>query len=87
MQQNSINEALEILDLPRFITKDEIKRKYKELAKKYHPDICKDTQKMQEINRAYKLLMEYIENYKYSFDETEISKQMPNLTHNSKFNF
>jgi DnaJ-class molecular chaperone len=80
-------EALEILDLPPFISKQEIKNRYKELAKIYHPDVNKDSEKMRKINSAYKLLIDYIENYKYSFDENEISKQRPDITHNSKFNF
>ncbi len=86
-QEVNIARALEILELPRFITKDEIKKRYKELVKKHHPDISKDSQKINQIIVAYKVLMEYIDNFRYSFDEDEISKQMPNMTHNQKFRF
>lgn len=86
MQEDlDIYKALEILDLPRFITKKDIKKRYIELAKKYHPDITGDNEAMEKIITSYKLLNEYIENFRYSFDEDEISKQLPNLTHNSKF--
>ena len=32
---------------------------------------------MQEINWAYKTLIEYMQNYKFTFSEEEISKQYP----------
>ena len=38
---------------------DEIKRAYRKLARKYHPDICKDSdceEKFKEINGAYEIL-------------------------------
>jgi len=80
-----IEEALKILDIPPFVTKREVKKRYKELASKYHPDRVVDCDKMGEINAAYKLIMEYIENFRYSFDSSEIAKQMPNKVHNEKF--
>ena len=80
-----IEEALKILDIPPYVTKGEIKKRYKELASKYHPDRSKESKKMVEINEAYKLIMEYIENFRYSFDSNEITKQMPSMVHNDKF--
>jgi len=85
VEEIDIKKALEILELPHFITKQDIKNKYYSLAKKYHPDITKDSKKMNQINNAYEILMDYIENYKYSFDDDEISKQLPNITHNQNF--
>ena len=82
---NFIKDALDILDLPPFVTKDDIKRQYKEMAKRYHPDICGSEDKMTEINLAYKTLMEYIDNFRYSFDDEEINKQIPSMEHNKKF--
>jgi DnaJ-class molecular chaperone len=87
LETNAIKDALEILGLPPFITKDDIKNRYKELAKKYHPDIYKDSNKMSQINSAYKILMEYIEHFKYSFDDNEINKQLPGINHNKNFRF
>ncbi len=83
--ENAYYKALKILNLPPFVTKDEIKKQYRYLAKKYHPDIYKDSNKILEINSAYKLLMEYIDNFRYSFDDEELNKQMPNLSHSKKF--
>ncbi len=83
--KNIFHEALNILGLPPFVTKNEIKKRYRELAKKYHPDVSSDKDKILELNRAYSLLIEYIDNFRYSFDEQEIGKQLPHINHNSKF--
>ncbi len=32
---------------------------------------------MKQLNEAYKILKEYIENYKFVFNEEEITKQYP----------
>jgi len=85
IEENALYKALEVLDLPPFITKDELKNRYRDLAKKYHPDVSEDVKRMSEINEAYELLMHYIENFRYSFDNDEISKQMPDFTLNGKF--
>jgi len=49
----------EILGLKKDATTDDIKKAYKELAKKYHPDVSKEenaTEKFKEINEAYSVL-------------------------------
>jgi len=81
----SIDEALEILDLPRFITRDEIKKQYRFLARKYHPDRGGDAEMMERINAAYRLLMRYIEDFRYTFDEDEIKKQFPGADYGGRF--
>lgn len=65
----SKRDPYEILGLPKDATFSEIKKKYRELVKKYHPDILmgkgadeeiiqEGTKKLQEINEAYKILKE-----------------------------
>ncbi len=54
-------DLYEILGLNKNATDDEIKKAYKKLAKKYHPDLNRDDpktaeQKMKEINVAYDIL-------------------------------
>ncbi len=39
-------------------TIEEIKKRYRELAKKFHPDLGGDTEAMQIINRLYQILLE-----------------------------
>ena len=49
----------EILGVDRNATQDEIKKAYRKLARKYHPDICKKPEceeKFKEINEAYQVL-------------------------------
>jgi len=76
-----IDKARRILKLEECATLEEIKKAYKELAKKYHPDTCKASnkakceEKFKEINWAYQLLLKYCQNYKYSFKKEDVEKQ------------
>lgn len=83
----AIQNALDTLGLPPFISLKDIKKRYLLLAKKYHPDRKGNIEEMKKINRAYKILKEYIENYKFSFTEEEILKQFPTQNHANKFRF
>jgi len=42
-----------------------------------HSDIGGDEDKMKEINWAYRVLKEYVENYRFTFSEDEILRQYP----------
>jgi DnaJ-class molecular chaperone len=81
----SIEEALEILELPKLITKEDVRKQYRFMARKHHPDIGGDPQKMERINAAYQLLMKYIEDFRYTFDEEEIKRQFPGGDHAHRF--
>jgi curved DNA-binding protein CbpA len=51
-------DPFKILGLSRSATKAEVKTKYRELARVYHPDNeSGDSAKMEEVNHAYKLLL------------------------------
>ncbi len=72
------------LGLTKFASKSEIKGKFRELAKKWHPDICKEpnaTQMMQEITEAYLILYDDEARYRYDkiysniFEKKEAYKQ------------
>ena len=59
-----MRDPYEVLGVSRSASKDEIKAKYRELAKKYHPDNYVGTplaemanEKMQEVNEAYDAIM------------------------------
>jgi DnaJ-class molecular chaperone len=76
-----ITKALQILGLYEFATLKDIKNKYKKLLKEWHPDlhkgdenICKE--KTIAIIDAYRIIMDYCENYKFSFSKEEIEKYM-----------
>jgi len=77
--------ALETLQLPGLVTREDIKRQYRHLAKKFHPDAGGDEASMQRIAEAYAILTEYIDNFRYRFDEEEISRQFPGAEHATRF--
>lgn len=53
-------EAYKFLDVSDSISDDELKTKYKELARKYHPDVFKeDPEKFKKINEAYQLVTDF----------------------------
>ena len=80
-----IENALNILALPKLISREDIKIQYRYLAKKNHPDIGGAVEKMEQLNYAYKLLMNYIEEFRYTFDDEEVSKQFPGADHARRF--
>ena len=71
--------ACEILGVSKNDTLDDINKKHKKLARKYHPDINKSsnaTKKAQEINQAYDYLKEHYENRS---TETESDSVTPSI--------
>jgi DnaJ-class molecular chaperone len=85
-KEEEIQSALDRLDLPLLVTKNDIKKRYRQLVKRYHPDVCLESSKtMESINQAYALLMEYIEAFRYTFDADEIARQYPGASHAEKF--
>ncbi len=61
-----IQSAYKTLEVSPNISDDELKKKYKELAKKYHPDVSKDPETFKKINESYQLIKDYRENpHKY----------------------
>jgi len=75
--KEEIAKALEILQLPTLV--------YHFLAKKNHPDTGGDVEQMEQLNHAYRLLMKYIEEFRYTFDDEEISKQFPGADYAQRF--
>jgi DnaJ-class molecular chaperone len=72
-------KAKTLLGLRETSSLKEIKTKYKKLMKKWHPDKHKDEQDKAttmsaQINDAYETVMEYCNNYEYSFDEESVKK-------------
>lgn len=76
---NEIEEARKQLGLGEEATLKEIKKAYRKLAHRYHPDkLMKDntdrSETMKRLNRAYKLLLDYCNEYKYSFREEDVAR-------------
>lgn len=69
MRSLSFNELLSILELEYFPTEEALKKHYKNLLKKYHPDTCKlkkAHERTIEIKQAFELLSA---NYKYYYQQ------------------
>ena len=67
-----------ILEINSNATIDEIKKSYRLLAKKYHPDICKDQNaelKFKEINEAYEVLSDQNLRQQYDYEFIKQSKE------------
>jgi len=80
-------EALLFMELTPFVTFDEIKQRYRELSKRYHPDFGGSANDMDKLNKVYNFLKNYIQNYRYTFSEDEIKKQHLGSDYADKFRF
>ena len=76
-----------ILGVSDNATKDECKKAYKVLAKKYHPDVGGTIEDFRKLNEAYELLKEYDFNNNIILDICGISVKKYGLSHKSLFNF
>jgi len=79
---NEIDEARRLLGLGEAATLEEIKTAYRSLAHLHHPDKhagadTDETEIMKKLNRAYKLLMDYCNEYKYTFRQEDVARVYP----------
>jgi DnaJ-class molecular chaperone len=79
---NEIDEARRLLGLGGAATMKEIKSAYRRLSHRYHPDKHDDASQandemMKKLNLAYRLLLDYCNNYRYSFDEEDVARNCP----------
>ena len=56
-----IDDPYKVLGLSPDATQDEIKKAYRQMAKKYHPDVSKaDASLFQRLTQAYETLLDYL---------------------------
>jgi DnaJ-class molecular chaperone len=77
-----IDEARKLLGLGEAATLKEIKSAYRRMAHRHHPDKrsganTAENETMKRLNWAYKLLMDYCANYKYTFREEDVARTYP----------
>lgn len=76
-----INKARKTLELPESATLEQIRKAYRQLMKKWHPDknipdSVHAEHKTKEIIHAYKIIIQYCNNYEYSFSRQEVEKYL-----------
>lgn len=78
MHYEDFEKAIDILELCSKSSLVDLKRNYRELSKKYHPDMEEGSEeKFMELNESYKIVKKYMESFRYSLDEEEFKKQFP----------
>ena len=73
------SEALKLFGLTSNFTKDELKKRYLELSKKYHPDLNGDEEMMKKINLAYEVLKNDSFQYKTTKEQINYEELMESL--------
>jgi DnaJ-class molecular chaperone len=79
---NEIEEARKLLGLGEAAKLKEIKSAYRRMAHRHHPDkrggsSSSESETMRRLNWAYKLLLDYCNDYKYSFKKEDIARAYP----------
>ena len=74
-----LNQARQTLELPERTSIRQIRDKYHELSRIWHPDHCRDKPEVchemqQKINEAYAVLMDYCSSYQYSFRREDVEE-------------
>ncbi len=79
MDYAELRAALEVFGLGERATLKEIKARHRALVKRYHPDGGETSAlpAIQKVNAAYKVLLEYVGSYRFSFAEEEFLEQRP----------
>jgi DnaJ-class molecular chaperone len=79
MTYEDLKAALSVFGLGERATLQEIKTRYRDLAKRHHPDCGdrEDTEEIYRVNEANRVILEYVESYRYCFSEQEYLEQDP----------
>ncbi len=87
MDYEEFEKAVDTLGILSRLSKDEVKKKYLKLSKRYHPDMPQGSaEKFLEVKESYDLLCKYMDSYSFSFDKEEFIKQFPSFTNYKNWN-
>jgi len=79
MTYKELKYAVAIFELGERATLKEIKSRHRELVKRHHPDAgsVDGAEQIRRVNAAYKVLVDYLSEYRFSFEEEEFYQQNP----------
>jgi len=74
-----LQESLRTMGLGQRCSLREVKHRYRQLVKTHHPDTGNtvDNEIIQRINAAYRTVLDYVSEYRFSFAEEEFYEQNP----------
>ena len=85
MKYKEFEQAVDSMQLCTKVSHFELKKRYRELSKVYHPDMPNaDADKFDEITKAYKLLLSYMQEYRFSLSQEEFKEQYPSVLNTSQ---
>ena len=79
MTFEELQAALKEFDLPEQVTLQKIRERHRQLVRQYHPDhgAEADNDKIRRVNAAYKILMEYVSQYRFDFSRETFFAHYP----------
>lgn len=79
MTYADLHEALRVFGLGERATLAEIKARHRQLVKRHHPDRgdLDNPETIRLVNAAYRVLLDYLAQYRFSFSEEEFYEQRP----------
>ncbi len=79
MQYSELRAALDEFSFPERVSLRQVKERYRELVRYYHPDSGpeSDPEKIQRINEAYRILRSYFHEYLFNCSRSEFLEQYP----------
>lgn len=73
-----LQKAVRVLELGQRATLREVKAGYRRLVKHCHPDAGgQDPERIRQLNAAYRLVLQYLADYRYCFSPEEFFEQVP----------
>ncbi len=77
MTFEELQNVLVLFGFAQHATQRQIRKRYHQLVKECHPDRSEDNERIRELNAAYELIGEYLENYQYDFGLEAYLQQYP----------
>lgn len=81
MTYQELKEALYLFGFHEndLLTIKRIKQRHRDLIRKCHPDLHDnaDPEKIRRLNEAARIIMDYVQSYRFSFSEGEFYRQIP----------